>query len=475
MNARLPSGIEGMMAAVELGRLRMAVDDFAMDIDNPAPQWHARHLDLALGSLDAAFPGTLSTMLDIKDLNLADGTAASRGEYGFDRLAIGRIDASLTRKRPKAGRTGTPASSPTPKPKKADARTWPPKDLPVIRIGRLGLLDGAKIVVMDQTLSPPAISTAHIDTLAIENIDTTNRAARGDVRMRARLDQAEVTVDGWALPFQPKPDFDLRAKVNELVLPSVNPYVGPELGLDIVEGNLIADAEARADAGQLKGEIRAKVIDLGFADRPEAGSDRISQSVGVPLSTIIDLLQDADGSIDINLPFEGDLLSPEFDYSDMIWSGIFRVLRALVTHPFKLISASIDLMSATNDGGEAAAPGPTPIPFAPGAATLESDSRSTLLGMQQILRDRPKMRLRLCGVATDADKVALGSPIPTGSSPEAEAAARAPLEDLARKRMAAVQEALMEGAGIERSRLPLCAEPRIASVESGPPRVEVGF
>ena len=111
MNARLPSGIEGMIAAVELGRLRMAVDDFAMDIDNPAPQWHARHLDLALGSLYAAFPGTLSTMLDIKDLNLADGTAASRGEYGFDRLAIGRVDASLTRKRPKAGRTATPASS----------------------------------------------------------------------------------------------------------------------------------------------------------------------------------------------------------------------------------------------------------------------------------------------------------------------------------------------------------------------------
>ena len=247
-----------------------------MDIDNPAPQWHARHLDLALGSLYAAFPGTLSTMLDIKDLNLADGTAASRGEYGFDRLAIGRVDASLTRKRPKAGRTATPASSLTPKPKKADARTWPPKDLPVIRIGRLGLLDGAKIVVMDQTLSPPAISTAHIDTLAIENIDTTDPAARGDVRMRARLDQAEVTIDGWALPFQPKPDFDLRAKVSELVLPSVNPYVGPEVGLDIVEGNLIADAEARADAGQLKGEIRAKVIDLGFADRPEAGSDRIS-------------------------------------------------------------------------------------------------------------------------------------------------------------------------------------------------------
>ena len=464
MNARLPSGIEGMMAAVELGRLRMAVDDFAMDIDNPAPQWHARHLDLALGSLYAAFPGTLSTLLDIKDLNLADGTAASRGEYGFDRLAIGRIDASLTRKRPTAGRTATPASSPTPKPKKADARTWPPKDLPVIRIGRLGLLDGAKIVVMDQTLSPPAISTAHIDTLAIENIDTTDPAARGDVRMRARLDQAEVTVDGWALPFQPKPDFDLRAKVSELVLPSVNPYVGPEVGLDIVEGNLIADAEARADAGQLKGEIRAKVIDLGFADRPEAGSDRISQSVGVPLSTIIDLLQDADGSIDINLPFEGDLLSPEFDYSDMIWSGIFRVLRALITQPFKLISASIDLMSATNEGGKAAAPGPTTDPV--------RARRRYARGRRPKYPSRHASRffgiVRRCGSGCAASPPTqtgspLASPAPAASSPEAEAAARAPLEDLARKRMAAVQEALMEGAGIERSRLPLCAEPRIAS------------
>jgi hypothetical protein len=481
LGARLPSGIEGMMAAVELGRLRTAVDDFAMDIDNPAPQWHARHLDLALGSLYAAFPGTVSTLLDIKDLNLADGIAASRGEYGFDRLAIGRIDASLTRKRPTADRTAAPASSATPKPKKPAARAWPPKDLPVIRIGRLGLLDGAKIAVMDQTLSPPASSTAYIDTLAVENIDTTNPAGRSDLRMKARLDQAEVTLDGWALPFQPKPDFDLRAKVSELVLPSVNPYVGPEVGLDIVEGKLIANAEAQADAGQLKGEIRAKVIDLGFADRPEAGSDRISRSIGVPLSTIIDLLQDADGSIDLTLPFEGDLLSPQFDYSDMIWSGIFRVLRALIVSPFKLISASLDLASATGsrDAGTAAeaatAPGLPTIPFAPGEAALAADTRGTLLGMQQVLKDRPKMRLRLCGVATAADGVALGLPPPAAPSPATEAATRAPLEDLARKRMAAVQKALMDSAGIERSRLPLCTEPRIASVESGPPRVEVGF
>ena len=45
MDARLPSGAEGLAAVVELGQLRTAVNDFAMDIDKPAPQWHARHLD----------------------------------------------------------------------------------------------------------------------------------------------------------------------------------------------------------------------------------------------------------------------------------------------------------------------------------------------------------------------------------------------------------------------------------------------
>ena len=128
-------------------------------------------------------------------------------------------------------------------------------------------------------------------------------------------------------------------------------------------------------------KIPAKVIDLGFADRPEAGSDRISRSVGVPLSTIIDLLQDADGSIDFNLPFEGDLLSPEFDYSDMIWSGIFRVLRALIVSPLKLISASIDLASATGsrDAGTAAAATTAPalasLTFPPGEVTLAAELR----------------------------------------------------------------------------------------------------
>lgn len=500
--ARLAGGADGLASLVDLGRLRVSVDDAAMDIDNPDPQWHAQGLDLALASLSAAVPGELATLLDIKDFDLVRGTAASRGEYTVDQVAIGRVDASLTRR---SGGDVSAEQAPAPTSKKAEteeeeekpaARTWPPEDLPVIRIGRFGLLDGAKITVSDETRSPPATTVAQIRSLALENVDTTDPAARSSLRLAALLDDAELNADGWALPFQPKPDFELRANVNELRLPSVNPYVGPEVGLDVVNGRLTARADARAEDGQLKGEIRARVVDLGFADRPEAGSDRISQSVGVPLTTIVELLQDADGSIDLTLPFEGDLLSPEFDYSEMLWSGLFRVLRALIVAPFKLISASMDLAAARREKGEAsgasAPPGPMPIAFAPGAATIPPEAKGMLAGMQQVMTDHPRMRLTLCGVATPADGTALGllpapatatgtataaptaTTAPLAPTPEDEAKARPALLDLAGQRMRAVQTALIEG-GIAPSRLPLCAEPAIAAADSGPPRVEFGF
>jgi hypothetical protein len=462
-----------MTAVVDLGRLRTAIEDLAMDIDNPAPQWHARHVDLALASLYAAFPGTLSAVLDIKDVTLADGTAASRGEYGFDRLAIGRVDASLTHKPSTAGIPTASTGGATAKPEKASVRTWPPKDLPVVRIGRFGLLDGARIVLIDQTLSPLATSTADIDMLAVENIDTTHRAARSNLRLKARLDRAEITADGWALPFQPKPEFELRAKVHELLLPNVNPYVGPEIGLDIVEGKLIATADARANAGRLAGEVRAKVFDLGFADRPEAGSDRISRSIGVPLSTIIGLLQDADGSIALNLPFEGDLLSPEFDYSDMIWSGIFRVLRALIRAPFKLITASISLLSAADggDGGTAGAATTArvlaPLTFPPGEAALAGVTRDAAVALRQVLHDRPKVQLSLCGVATANDLDLMIAGVPEAGRAAATEQAMAKLQELARLRTKQVQDALTEGGEVERARLQVCPQPH---VDLGRPR-----
>ncbi|QNT69062.1 DUF748 domain-containing protein [Defluviicoccus vanus] len=345
----------------------------------------------------------------------------------------------------------------------------------------MGLLESSTISMLDQTLSPPAIATIHVDTLSLSNVDSSNPSARTDLRLKARLDDALIMVDGWALPFKSRPDFNIQAKVNELALPAVNPYLAPQVGLDITAGKLMVDAEGKAEGGQLTGELRPTVAGLRFADRAGAGGDQVSKSIGMPLSTIIGLLEDADGTIALTLPVEGDLLSPDFDYSSVIWSGLYRVLRALITSPFKLVSASVSLLSAGDVGaGEAAAaagsPMLAPLAFAPGGTDLISSAHEAIVGLRQMLKDRPRMRLTLCGVATSQDLDQLIGDVRGREREMATAKALPRLPELARARMTQVRDALTEGGGADRrGRVPLCSEPRVAPSDPGAPRVELGF
>lgn len=470
--------------AIDLAGVELTLHDLAVAEGGPSEKTMRARLDLGLRSAKAVMPGGLTPMtLALRDVRLVDAEADAKapGSYGFERLAIGGFDVSLTRR---AGTAAPPPAAEAPAKPTAEKgpRTWPPEGLPVIRIGALGLIESSSISMIDQTLSPPAIATIHLDTLSLQNLDSTSPGKRADVRLKARLDDAQLAVDGWAQPFKPRPDFDLRARINDLVLPRINPYVAPHIGLDLIQGQLIADAEAKAAAGQLKGELRTTVSGVRFADRPEAGSDRISKSVGVPLSTIVSLLEDSDGTIDITLPVEGDLLSPEFDYSDAIWSGLYRVLRALITSPFKLVSASVALVSGMDSGsglGETtvAATGPAlaPLTFAPGETVIAGASRDGVVGLRQLLKDRPRMHLSLCGVATAQDLEPLLADVAEQDRAAATAHAQAELKDLARQRMTEVRNALTEGSGVDRGRVPVCPEPRVMTADLGAPRVELGF
>lgn len=488
IEARIGGARRDLAQAVDLADLDLAIHELAMEEGGRAPEPMLARLDLGFRSLEAVLPGdTLPMTARVHDLRLVDAEVdvADPGAYGFDRLAIGGFDVSLTRRAAAAQSEQAAASSPPAtaeaKAKDAAPRTWPPAGLPAIRIGQMGLLESSTISMLDQTLSPPAIATIHVDTLSLSNVDSSNPSARTDLRLKARLDDALIMVDGWALPFKSRPDFNIQAKVNELALPAVNPYLAPQVGLDITAGKLMVDAEGKAEGGQLTGELRPTVAGLRFADRAGAGGDQVSKSIGMPLSTIIGLLEDADGTIALTLPVEGDLLSPDFDYSSVIWSGLYRVLRALITSPFKLVSASVSLLSAGDVGaGEAAAaagsPMLAPLAFAPGGTDLISSAHEAIVGLRQMLKDRPRMRLTLCGVATSQDLDQLIGDVRGREREMATAKALPRLPELARARMTQVRDALTEGGGADRrGRVPLCSEPRVAPSDPGAPRVELGF
>ena len=463
-------------ATVTVTKLDLDLADVGYHEEPAAIDWHSK-LDLAMRALDLSLDKGRRASARVSDVRLDALDANAKPQIAFERFRLGKIDANLIR--PKATAAAAPEQAKKPaqksaKPPAKNAPRWPPAGLPAIRIGQLAILDGAKLTLSDEAVQPPRKSTLEIRKFALADLDSIHPQRVSDLRLDARLDGAPITVDGFGAIFKPKPDFGLTARVNGLALAAVSPYVGPEIGLDLVGGTIDVDARAGAKTARLEGELKATVKDAAFADRPGAGGDAISRSIGLPLNAIVDLLEDADGTIDLVIPFEGDLASPDFDLSQVMWTGFVRVLRALVTAPFKLVSASVSLLSGSDQPGGAAESGKAaftiePIPFPAGSAALDAGAPPRIRSLVQVLKDRPRLHLKICGVAAQAD---LGAKPPAQApTPEQTAA----LARLAAGRMDAVARELTTAGGIAAERIERCPAPVVDPSDASGPRVAVRF
>jgi hypothetical protein len=377
--------IEGQRPAVQKGaaadRLALAglnldVADAGLTTGGERTAWRAR-LDLALGSLAATLQQPLPLTASVDDVALGGLAAISGERYAATALTLGRFDVTLTRKGPPG-----PRPQPAPQADETDsaAGSWPPADFPVVQIGRVALLNGGRIALRDHTVSPAINTTLVLDTLALDTLNTTDPTARTKLRAGGRLDDSVFAVDGWAEAFQARPSFDVQARIDALSLPTLSPYLGPRLGLDFRRGTLSADAAVAATAGRLDGTLRARMIDVRMADRPAADSDEITRAIGLPLSTLIRLMEDRDGGITVNLPIAGELPSPEINTRRAVWSLLPTIARAFFRSPVGFVSSAASLARETRSDRPVPPPAPrvglaTPVPGAAPAASAAGGDR----------------------------------------------------------------------------------------------------
>lgn len=337
---------------VTLSGLKLNVADLDLVKGGENPQWRAR-LDLDLGSATAAVNGPLSAHASVNDISLARLAASSAERlYTLDHLTLGGFDATITR----LAAPEQPQPPEPPQPEESAAAEWPPADLPTVKVGRVALVDQGRIKLVDATVAPPVDSTLTLDALSLTNLDTTDPNARTALTLQARLDDSRISVDGWAEAFRRDPSFKMRADVDALRLPAVWPYLAPKLGLDVFRGTLTLNADATVSDGQLDAEVRTRLMGVRLRDRQTAESEATSRALGIPLSTLIRLIEDRDGAIDVTVPVQGDLVSPDVRYGPAVWSLLPQVLRALVTSPIQFISSTLAVIEATQSDSAPSAP-----------------------------------------------------------------------------------------------------------------------
>ncbi|HEX5329680.1 DUF748 domain-containing protein [Sulfuricurvum sp.] len=242
------------------------------------------------------------------------------------------------------------------------------------------LLRGSSATFSDMSLPLPFKTYIHDLEGSVLGISTTKDVTTF-VKIRGGVDQYGLArIDGSLNTKAPKKFTDLKVAFDNLELKGYTPYSLEFLGYKIAGGKLFLDLGYKINQGKLNGANRVVIKQI------ELGAEKAGGSPW-PLRLVVALLEDSDGVIDIDLPIEGDVNSPDFKYGKVVWQVIGNLFTKAVTSPFKLLGS---MMGIENDKLSS-------IDFEAGSATLSPPQVEKLDQITAMLSKRPKLALSIYG------------------------------------------------------------------------------
>ncbi len=178
----------------------------------------------------------------------------------------------------------------------------------------------------------------------------------------------------------PRRNHDILMSFRNLPLTVFNPAAMTFAGYQIANGRLNLNLNYRAKDGELNGsnQIVIKKVVLG---------DEVPDFKGkkLPLSLAIALLEDSDDTIDVTVKIAGNVDSPEFSASGLVWQALSNVLTNIATAPFRALAALVGLGSEEG------------VNAVPGEAVFLVPDQDRLEKFGEYLAKRPNSSLEIIG------------------------------------------------------------------------------
>jgi hypothetical protein len=155
-------------------------------------------------------------------------------------------------------------------------------------------------------------------------------------------DKGSFRAKGQASFDDPRRNHDLSFEFKNVPLKTANAYFMKYAGYAIDDGRLDLFLNYKAKNAELVGQNRFVIKDI------KLGEELANfQGKRLPLRLAVALLEDSDNVIDISLSIKGNVDSPEFSASGLVWQAIRTVLTNIVTAPFRALAALLGLQSDT--------------------------------------------------------------------------------------------------------------------------------
>ncbi|MDO8607081.1 MAG: DUF748 domain-containing protein [Phaeospirillum sp.] len=402
----------------------------------------------------------------------------SRNADGDLALADARLDGLIARlTRTKDGLLGMPASQ---------AKPQDEDEPPGIALGRLTVGGNSRLVFEDRSADEAVRLEAQAVELVLSDLDSDHPDRDSGFDLKARIGEGRIVASGVARPFAEPMSGRLDGRITALELPPLSPYLAEALGVHLHTGHFDGSFKGGAVKGVLDGKLDVDLSNLFIA--PPDPNAPIIKKMEMPIETVLNLLRDGDDRIRLSLPVRGNLDNPDLDVSDAVAQAVAGALKSTVLTTLKLAFPVATLISMVVDAEDQSRLALAPLAFATGSDIMSDDHRKTLAGIAELMRERPSLKLTLCGKAEPADWPALverqraeAKPLLTrlermiGAQRRPEDAGpinRDALGGLAENRAETAKEFLVDSAGIDAGRLFACrAEVEVKNGKG--PRVEL--
>lgn len=343
-------------------------------------------------------------------------------------------------------------------------------DTVAIVIKRLQIDGDSVISIMDESVDPVFKTELLLQQVRIEDLDSRQPAQSSALLIDSRIGKhTSLSLKGTIQPFQEPPGMDLQGNISALDLPPLSSYTRSSLGILLNSGTLDSELSLKTKAESLEGlaTLQLQQLELTGTD----SKDSLQSRLPVPMNVALDTLRDKQNRIQLKIPVAGNINDPKFSLNDAINQA---VAGSLQKGAFSYLKYALQpygtLISVAQYAGETMSKVRlNPIEFPPGQFTLSAGDREYLGKVAQVLKDRPKIAIKLCGVAVQQDEVALQQqlpaqqpvPAPTGTAqpsqpPPAVVIDKARFTELAQQRADTIKDYLIEQHGIPASHLVGC-------------------
>jgi uncharacterized protein involved in outer membrane biogenesis/outer membrane protein OmpA-like peptidoglycan-associated protein len=257
----------------------------------------------------------------------------------------------------------------------------------------ISVQEGA-IEIVDRSVAPNYETKVTQLTGKITDLLPPTAPARIDFRGNLG-EAAKVQAGGWFTPFTDQPNMELKGVVRSYELPPLNPYATEYVNYRVRRGEITTEFNYSMSGGKVDGQAEVALRHVRLGERT---GDEFIKRVGIPLDLALALLQDIQGVVRLQLALN-ESGGPSVDVSALIWNAVKNAIVRAITAPLRLVGNILTL------GGRIGSIRIDPVKFQSGTRNLEAQSEKQLGDLAQLLKQKPRLELRLEGRAS-ADEAA---------------------------------------------------------------------